>query len=57
MALRIELNRAVLEAALEQRIASLKRAKNTNKNPDFQVLYDKDLRELQHATNTITEIK
>jgi len=57
MASRIELPPAVLKEALEFKEASIKRARNTSKNPKFQALYDDDLRALQASMATITEIK
>lgn len=57
MALRVELERIQLETALQQSIASVKRAKVSARNPQFAALYDKDLATLQHAMNTITEVK
>lgn len=57
MALRVDLARPQLEQALQGAIASAKRGQNNSKSPDFKVLYEKDLAALQHAYNTITEIK
>lgn len=57
MAIRIEIEKTALMNALDLAIASAKRAKNTAKKPQFQILYEQDIIELQKAQGSITEIK
>lgn len=57
MAIRIELNRAVLTEALNQRIALMKRGAERQINPAIKELTQKDIAEIQTAINTMTDIK
>lgn len=57
MAIKIELERALVERALEACIASLLRSKNSAKNPLFIPIIDVDLKKFTDAKNTLSEIK
>jgi hypothetical protein len=58
MALRIDLDRFHLEGALQQAIASLKRAEHkTGINPLMLDIIRQDIAKLVKAMHTITEIK
>lgn len=57
MATKIELPKAVLAEALNQRIQLLKRGQDREINPAIRELKAKDIAELQTAINTMTEIK
>lgn len=57
MAIKIELHRAVLTEALNQRIQLLKRGIDREVNPAIKELRQKDISELQTAINTMTDIK
>lgn len=57
MATRVDLPNAQVKAALEQALASNKRALNTAKNPAFRPIIEKDIADLQTAINTLTDIK
>lgn len=56
MATRVELHIDDVKNALTLNIASVKRAMNSTK-PAFKEVYQKDLNALQHALNTLTEVK
>lgn len=56
MALRVDIPRYLLEQALEATIASMKRAANTSKRPEFQEFYKRDHAILTMALASITEI-
>lgn len=59
MALRIELKQEIIEAALDMKIASMKRAMTNgpNLNDLIREIYRKDIAEIERAKNTISEIK
>ena len=57
MATRVDLDINTLKEALEAKIASNKRAQNTNKKPEFVQLYQAEMNRLQNALNTLTECK
>lgn len=57
MATRVELHMEQVRVALEQSLASNKRALNTSKNPAFRPIYEKDIAALQTAINTLSEVK
>lgn len=57
MAIKIELHRAVLTEALQQRIQLVKRGVEREINPAIKELKLKDIAELQNAMNTMTDIK
>lgn len=57
MALRVELDKAMLLMALEKELASQKRLKNTTKQPQFIPIIEGDIAKLQTAIGGITEIK
>ena len=50
-------NRKALELALEQAIASNRRAINTSKRPEFTPVYEKEIADLLNAKNSITVVK
>lgn len=56
MALRVDIDRGLLVAALEKELASQKRLKNTTKQLAFVPIIDKDIAAFQQALGTITEI-
>lgn len=57
MPLKIEIDKAILTAALEKEIASLKRANTNERNPLMKEIRDKDIAAVQNAINTISEDK
>lgn len=56
MALRVEIDRALLVAALEKELASQKRLKNTTKQMAFVPIIEKDIAAFQLAIGSIEEI-
>lgn len=56
MALKVELARELLVAALEKELASQKRLKNTTKQPQFIPIIEKDIAAFQLAIGSISEI-
>lgn len=50
-------NVKALELALEQAIASNRRAINTSKRPEFTPVYEKEIADLLTAKASITKIK
>ena len=50
-------NIKALELALEQAIASNRRAINTSKRPEFTPVYEKEIADLLNAKQSITKIK
>lgn len=56
MAIRVELDKDSVKAALTAAIASAKRAMNSSK-PQFKELHEKDIAQLNNAINTLQEIK
>lgn len=57
MAVRVEARKELVAQALETLQASLKRAKNTSKNPKFTPIIEQDLAEVNNALTSITETK
>lgn len=57
MAFRVDLDKGLLVQALEAQYASLKRQKNTSKNPAFGPIIDIDMTKVDTAIRTITEVK
>jgi len=57
MAIRIDLERNMLERALEAAIASLLRSKTSAKNPLFVPIIESDLKKFVDAKNSMSEIK
>lgn len=57
MAIRIDIERSYIKRALEQAIASLKRAENKDINPMMKEIIQKDITMYQNAINTMTDIK
>ena len=57
MPIRIDLDWDTLTVALNAKIASCKRAINTQKNPKFKALWEHEIQTLQNAVNTMTETK
>lgn len=57
MAVRVELDLARTRQAIEMSIASLKRQRNTAKNPAFFPIIDKDIAEIGKALDTLQEVK
>lgn len=57
MAVRVELDRALLLTALEKELASHKRLKNTTKQMAFVPIIEKDIAAFMHAIGNLTEIK
>lgn len=56
MALRVEIDKGLLVAALEKELASQKRLKNTTKQPQFIPIIEKDIAAFQMAIGSIAEI-
>lgn len=56
MALRVEIDRGLLIAALEKELASQKRLKNTTKQPQFIPIIEKDIQSFQMAIGSVAEI-
>lgn len=46
----------ILNNAIDMAIASSKRAKNTSKRPEFNVIYDKEIAELHAIKASITPV-
>lgn len=57
MAVKVDLNADTMRVALEAYLASMKRAKNTTKQPAFIPIIEKDIAALQAALGSIEEIK
>jgi len=57
MAVKVEARKELVTQALEQLAASLKRQKNTSKNPLFLPIIEKDLAEVNNAITSIAETK
>lgn len=57
MALRLEIEKVTLVLALEAAIKAQQRIKTTTKQPQFIPIVEKEIQLLQHAINSITEIK
>ena len=57
MAIRIDTTKELVVDALEVKIASVKRASNSAKQPEFKELYAKQLQELQKALGSIADAK
>lgn len=55
MALLIDIERKQLEHCIDLQIASSRRAINTQKRPEFQVIYEKDIDLLTKAKASIRE--
>lgn len=49
--------KAILLSALDMKVASIKRAKNTEKSPRFQQVYDLEMRETLETQAYISAIK
>lgn len=56
MATRVELDKSTLTICIQTRIDQTKRA-HAKAAPKFQVLYDEEIKLLQNAINTATEVK
>lgn len=56
MALKVNIDRGALVAALEKELASQKRLKNTTKQPQFIPIIEKDIAALQLAIGSVEEI-
>lgn len=56
MALKIDINRKVLEGAIDLAIASCRRGVNTSKRPEFAEVYNKEIEELFKGKASITEV-
>jgi len=52
-ALIIDIDQTVLKSALDFAIASSKRAANTSKRPEFKVVYERELAELERGKASI----
>lgn len=57
MALRVELERGQLVAALEKELSSHRRLHNNTKQPAFKPIIEKDIEAFQRALGSITEVK
>ena len=57
MATRVDLDKHTVRMALEQALASHKRAMNTAKNPAFRPIIEQDIASLTNAINTLTDAK
>lgn len=57
MAVRLEISKRDIENAIDKEIASLKRAKNTARSPEFEIIYETAINRLTQARANITEIK
>lgn len=57
MATRIDLDKAIVKAALEQRIGSLKRQVVNSENVAIKELLEKDIALVQAGINTMAEVK
>lgn len=59
MAIRIDLDKRILQTSLEQSIASLKRARDSKHKaePEFIELYNKQIAIITTAVNTMTDVK
>lgn len=57
MAVRIDLHIDEVRDALEKRLSAIKTALAKQRNPLIREIYSKDLAAVQHAVNTLTEIK
>lgn len=57
MALRIEIDKGLLLAALEKELASQKRLKNTTKQPAFVPIIEKDINAFMAGIASIQEVK
>lgn len=56
MALKVNIDRGLLMAALEKELASQKRLKNTTKQPQFIPIIEKDIAAFQLAIGSIEDI-
>lgn len=57
MALRIDIDRKLLESLIEQSVASCRRGINASKRPEFKVVYEKEIEILYQAKASITELE
>lgn len=49
--------KTILNSALDMKIASIKRAKNSEKSPRFQEVYDLEMRETLEVQNWVNSAK
>lgn len=56
MPLSIDINRKVLESAIDLAVASCRRGINTSKRPEFEEVYKKEIEELFKGKASIKEI-
>lgn len=57
MALKIDIDRGLLQVALEKELASQKRLKNTTKQPEFVPIVEKVINGYMHGLASIVEVK